>query len=96
MLKLLVFYFYIMYLCSLVCRDRHTDFTLLASQGSYVLDYFKALVEYLSVGPPVYFVVQAGHNYTSIEGQNQICAASGCPENAMLGQIFKSSLISNR
>ena len=60
-----------------------------------MLEYFKALADFLSVGPPVYFVVQAGHNYTSIQGQNEICAAKGCPEEAMLGQIYKASLQPN-
>ena len=64
-------------------------------QGSYVLDYFKGLSTYLSVGPPVYFIVQNGHNYTSLDGQNEICGSAGCPEYSMLGEIYKASRISN-
>ena len=62
---------------------------------SYVLDYFNKMYEYLNVGPPVYFVVEGGHNYTTTEGQNMICGGKGCPENSVLGQIFKASEIAN-
>lgn len=62
---------------------------------SYVLDYFNKMDTYLSVGPPVYFVVEDGHDYTTMEGQNQICGGNGCPENSVLGQIFKASQIPN-
>ena len=65
-------------------------------QDSYVLDYFKSLNTYLSVGSPIYFVVQDGHDYTTKEGQNQICSGQGCPENSMLGYVYKASLQPNR
>ena len=71
------------------------DQRLSMPSDSYVLDYFNKMDAYLSVGPPVYFVVESGHNYTTTEGQNQICGSKGCPENSVLGQIFKSSQIAN-
>jgi Niemann-Pick C1 protein len=58
---------------------------------SYVLKYFEKLEEYLHVGPPVYFVVEKGHDYTSIEGQDMICGATGCPEDSLLGQVYTAS-----
>jgi len=54
---------------------------------SYVLDYFEALEKYLSVGVPVYFVVKSGHNYATVDGQNEICATSGCYSDSLLNQI---------
>ena len=66
------------------------------SQDSYVIRYFDSMAEYLSVGPPVYFVVEEGHNYTSVDGQNQLCGGNGCPEYSMLGQIFKRSQRPNK
>lgn len=57
-----------------------------------MLDYFNALNDYLSVGPPVYFVVKDGYNYTNIQGQNGICGGNGCPENSLLGQLYTASL----
>uniref|UniRef100_A0A5K3F8N3 SSD domain-containing protein n=1 Tax=Mesocestoides corti TaxID=53468 RepID=A0A5K3F8N3_MESCO len=51
---------------------------------SYVLDYFDAMAQYLAVGPPVYFVVTRGHNYTSwTSGQSQVCSVSGCPNTSL-------------
>ncbi len=60
-------------------------------QDSYVIDYLDSLNTYLSVGSPVYFVVEEGHNYTTLEGQNKICGAKGCPEHSVLGQIYQAS-----
>lgn len=60
-------------------------------QDSYVLRYFEAQVQYLSVGPPVYFVVRDGHNYTDMMGQNVICDRAGCDEFSLLGQVFSAS-----
>lgn len=68
---------------------------MLYIQDSYVLDYFGNLSAYLSVGPPVYFVVKSGHNYTTTAGQNDICGGNGCPENSVLGQIFKAAQQAN-
>uniref|UniRef100_A0A0R3W6D3 SSD domain-containing protein n=1 Tax=Taenia asiatica TaxID=60517 RepID=A0A0R3W6D3_TAEAS len=52
--------------------------------GSYVLDYFDAIAQYLAVGPPVYFVVTAGHNYTVwTDGQNSVCSFAGCPDSSL-------------
>ena len=59
---------------------------------SFVLNYFKFLKEYLSVGPPVYFVVNntAGQVDLSDEAtQNKFCLGlPGCNENSLAGQIF--------
>ena len=61
-----------------------------------MLDYFESMNKYLSVGPPVYFVVENGHNYSTVEGQNDVCGGQGCPEMSLLGDIFRASEISNR
>ena len=60
-------------------------------QDSYVLKYFESMNKYLSVGSPVYFVVQAGHDYTTLMGQNEICGASGCPDYSLLGQVYEAT-----
>ena len=54
------------------------------------------MAEFLSVGPPVYFVVKSGHNYTTHIGQNQVCGGHNCPENSVLDHIFKASLQPNQ
>ncbi|XP_064596791.1 NPC intracellular cholesterol transporter 1-like [Liolophura sinensis] len=71
------------------------DQKLSMPQDSYVLDYFNSLNEYLSVGPPVYFVVEEGHDYTTANGQNAICGGNGCPEKSLLGQVYRASRRAN-
>ena len=56
-----------------------------------MLRYFEAQVRYLSVGPPVYFVVRDGHNYTDPAGQSVICGGAGCDEFSLQGQVFLAS-----
>ncbi|KAL4217752.1 NPC intracellular cholesterol transporter 1 [Mactra antiquata] len=71
------------------------DQALSMPEDSYVLDYFKSLAEYLSVGAPVYFVVPAGHNYFTKAGQNDVCGGKGCPQDSLIGQLFRQSQLSN-
>ncbi|XP_042881418.1 NPC intracellular cholesterol transporter 1-like [Penaeus japonicus] len=61
-------------------------------EDSFVLKYFKYLSDYLSVGPPVYFVMTEGYNFSDIEEQNLVCQVSGCNDDSILQQIFISSL----
>jgi Niemann-Pick C1 protein len=57
-------------------------------KDSYVLDYFYGLETYLSVGPPVYFVVnEDAIDYKKIDDQNLLCGTSGCSSVSLLGQI---------
>lgn len=64
-------------------------------QDSYVLNYFTNLSEYLHTGAPVYFVVEDGLNYSSLEGQNAVCGGVGCNNNSLVQQVYTASLISN-
>lgn len=41
-------------------------------KDSYLQDYFDDLNEYLHTGPPVYFVVKDGFNYTDGLNQNNV------------------------
>jgi Niemann-Pick C1 protein len=64
------------------------DQKLSMPKDSYVLDYFHGLENYLSVGPPVYFVVnQDAIDYGNITDQNLLCGTSGCSSISLLGQI---------
>ncbi|XP_035285995.1 NPC intracellular cholesterol transporter 1 [Anguilla anguilla] len=69
--------------------------TLSMPDDSYVLDYFTNLSAYLHTGPPVYFVVEDGHDYRTLEGQNSVCGGVGCNNNSVVQQIYTASLISN-
>ncbi|MGH0137993.1 UNVERIFIED_CONTAM: hypothetical protein FKN15_065324 [Acipenser sinensis] len=71
------------------------DQKLSMPDDSYVLDYFESLSTYLHSGPPVYFVVEEGHNYTSLEGQNMVCGGVGCNNNSLVQQIFTAAEIDN-
>ena len=71
------------------------DQKLSMPKDSYVLDYFQALDQYLSVGVPVYFVVKSGQDYSSIENQNAICSTSGCNIDSLVNQINQATLQPN-
>uniref|UniRef100_A0A674N048 Niemann-Pick disease, type C1 n=1 Tax=Takifugu rubripes TaxID=31033 RepID=A0A674N048_TAKRU len=71
------------------------DQKLSMPDDSYILDYFKNLSEYLHTGAPVYFVVEDGLNYSSLEGQNAVCGGVGCNNNSLVQQVYTASLISN-
>ncbi|XP_035025162.2 NPC intracellular cholesterol transporter 1 [Hippoglossus stenolepis] len=71
------------------------DQKLSMPDDSYVLDYFKNMSEYLHTGAPVYFVVEDGVNYSSLEGQNVVCGGVGCNNDSLVQQVYSASLISN-
>lgn len=71
------------------------DQKLSMPDDSYVLEYFKNLSMYLHTGPPVYFVVEDGVNYSSPEGQNAVCGGVGCNNDSLVQQVYTASLISN-
>uniref|UniRef100_A0A668AVG5 Niemann-Pick disease, type C1 n=1 Tax=Myripristis murdjan TaxID=586833 RepID=A0A668AVG5_9TELE len=71
------------------------DQKLSMPDDSYVLEYFKNMSTYLHTGPPVYFVVEDGLNYSSLEGQNAVCGGVGCNNNSLVQQVYSASLISN-
>uniref|UniRef100_A0A673K9J8 Niemann-Pick C1 protein-like n=1 Tax=Sinocyclocheilus rhinocerous TaxID=307959 RepID=A0A673K9J8_9TELE len=71
------------------------DQRLAMPDDSYVLDYFGNLSEYLHTGPPVYFVVEDGHDYKAPEGQNAVCGGVGCNSNSLVQQIYTASLLNN-
>ena len=50
---------------------------------------------YLSIGPPVYFVVTEGFDFSDIDNQNLLCSSAGCNFDSMLTQVFVSSLKPN-
>ncbi|KAM4841405.1 NPC intracellular cholesterol transporter 1 [Thomomys bottae] len=67
------------------------DQSLSMPNDSYVIDYFRSLKENLHSGPPVYFVLEEGHNYTSQLGQNMVCGGMGCDNDSLVQQIFNAA-----
>lgn len=67
------------------------DQSLSMPNDSYVIDYFKSLGQYLHSGPPVYFVLEEGHNYTTRKGQSMVCGGTGCDNDSLVQQIFNAA-----
>lgn len=93
---MIVFAGYFCFSAALVNKiDIGLDQKLSMPKDSYVLDWLTNLTEYLHVGPPVYFVVEEGHDYTTLKGQNGICGGNGCPQDSLVGQVYTASLQPN-
>ncbi|XP_076325889.1 NPC intracellular cholesterol transporter 1-like isoform X2 [Tachypleus tridentatus] len=58
------------------------DQELSMPQDSYLLSYFKSINKYLSVGPPLYFVITDGYNYSDLEMQNRVCSHPECDSDS--------------
>lgn len=89
---LLLFSF--MVLATLPCLPRTEiglDQSLAMTKDSYVFKYFEFMKEVLSIGPPVYFVVTKGLNYTVPEHQNLICGGIGCSTDSLATAITAAS-----
>ncbi|KAB1258508.1 NPC intracellular cholesterol transporter 1 [Camelus dromedarius] len=71
------------------------DQSLSMPDDSYVMDYFQSLSQYLHAGPPVYFVLEEGHDYTSLRGQNMVCGGTGCDNDSLVQQIFTAAQLDN-
>lgn len=69
------------------------DQDLSMPEDSYVLNYFKYLKDYLSIGPPVYFVAKNGLNYSDSKAQNAVCGGQYCDVDSLITQIFEAAKI---
>ena len=66
------------------------DQELSMPSDSFVLKYFQFLNKYLSVGPPVYFVVNntaLDIDFADKDIQNRLCGSSFCNEDSLANQI---------
>ncbi|XP_076291604.1 Niemann-Pick type C-1a isoform X6 [Lasioglossum baleicum] len=88
------------WLCSSIAVVPHIeiglDQELSMPEDSFVLQYFKFLNSYLSIGPPMYFVVKDGLNYSDPRHQNLVCGGQYCNSDSVSTQIFIASKQSNR
>ncbi|KAJ7338746.1 hypothetical protein JRQ81_012648 [Phrynocephalus forsythii] len=71
------------------------DQKLSMPDDSYVMDYFSSLSKYLHAGAPVYFVLEEGYNYTTLDGQNMVCGGVGCDNDSLALQIYEAAGISS-
>ncbi|XP_070150213.1 NPC intracellular cholesterol transporter 1 isoform X4 [Polyergus mexicanus] len=88
------------WLCSSIAVIPHIeiglDQELSMPEDSFVLKYFKFLNNYLSIGPPMYFVVKDGLNYSDTKVQNLVCGGQYCNSDSVSTQIFTASKQPNR
>lgn len=70
--------------------------TLLKFQDSYVFSHFKAMDRFLSVGPPVFFVIKGDLEYSDRYEQNKICSGAGCAPDSLGAQVARAARWSNR
>lgn len=86
------------WLCASIAVAPHIevglDQELSMPDDSFVLKYFQFLQMYLSIGPPMYFVV-TGLNYSDTNQQNLICGGLRCNDDSLYSQIYRASRRSN-
>lgn len=86
------------WLCASIAVAPHTevglDQELSMPDDSFVLKYFQFLQMYLSIGPPMYFVV-TGLNYSDTNQQNLICGGLSCNDDSLYAQIYVASKTPN-
>ncbi|XP_049876283.1 NPC intracellular cholesterol transporter 1 isoform X1 [Pectinophora gossypiella] len=82
------------WLCSSVAVAPHIeiglDQELSMPQDSFQLKYFQHLNKYLNIGPPVYFVVTEGLDYSEESAQNMICGTRFCRPDSLANQLFSA------
>lgn len=71
--------------------DVGLDQELSMPKESHIVKYFQFMADLLSMGPPVYFVVEAGLEYQNISNQNIICGGTLCNQNSMNIQLYVAS-----
>ncbi|XP_056644165.1 NPC intracellular cholesterol transporter 1-like isoform X3 [Diorhabda sublineata] len=85
------------WLCSSAAVSPHIeiglDQELSMPEDSFVLKYFKSLKDYLSIGPPVYFVAKGGLNYSDVNDQNLICTGRYCRSDSLVAQLYGASKV---
>ncbi|XP_050099286.1 NPC intracellular cholesterol transporter 1 homolog 1b [Anopheles aquasalis] len=68
------------------------DQELSMAADSHVVKYFRFMADLFWMGPPVYFVLQPGLNYTAEEDQNVVCGGILCNDDSISTQLYLASL----
>ncbi|XP_035780137.1 NPC intracellular cholesterol transporter 1 homolog 1b-like [Anopheles albimanus] len=68
------------------------DQELSMAADSHVVKYFRFMADLFWMGPPVYFVVQPGLNYTDQQHQNLVCGGILCNDDSLSTQLYLASL----
>ncbi|XP_045537294.1 NPC intracellular cholesterol transporter 1 isoform X2 [Papilio machaon] len=87
------------WLCSSVAVAPHIeiglDQELSMPQDSFQLKYFQHLNKYLNIGPPVYFVLMDGLDFSRRDAQNMVCGTRFCNSDSLSMQLYGAYLSSN-
>ncbi|CAG4956215.1 unnamed protein product [Parnassius apollo] len=87
------------WLCSSVAVAPHIDIgldqELSMPHDSFQLKYFQHLNRYLNIGPPVYFVLTEGLDFSQKEEQNMVCGTRFCNQDSLSMQLYSAYLTSN-
>ncbi|PNF39249.1 hypothetical protein B7P43_G16956, partial [Cryptotermes secundus] len=94
--RVIVVLLFLLWLCVSIClfplAEAGLDQELSMPEDSYVLVYFQYMKDLLSMGPPVYFVVKAGLNYSDSDIQNLICGGQGCNADSLSTHLYRAHL----
>lgn len=71
------------------------DQSLSMPKDSHIVKYFKYMEDLFSMGPPVYFVVKPGLDYSNEKDQNLICGGIKCNNDSLNTLIYSASEFSN-
>uniref|UniRef100_A0A182W4Q6 SSD domain-containing protein n=1 Tax=Anopheles minimus TaxID=112268 RepID=A0A182W4Q6_9DIPT len=68
------------------------DQELSMAEDSHVVKYFRFMADLFWMGPPVYFVLKPGLNYTNVQHQNLVCGGILCNDDSIQTKLYQSSL----
>lgn len=71
------------------------DQNLVLPTDSYMYRYLQSVNDVLRLGPPVFFVLKGGLNFTDTNDQNVICGGQLCYPDSLTTQIFLAARHSN-
>lgn len=94
---IIIIFFGFFCLCISMCAKIRIglDQRLAMPVDSYQIEYFDALENYLKVGPPVYFVVKDGFDYSNVDQLRKLCGSSKCKSDSLQSLISQASFFSN-
>ncbi|GAB0099118.1 Niemann-Pick C1 protein [Sergentomyia squamirostris] len=91
----LVFVLFILTTCLSIMVAPHLepglDQELSMAKDSHVVKYFNFMAELLSIGPPVYFVITPGLDYSVNTSQNLICGGPLCDKDSVSVKLYIAS-----
>ncbi|KAL1131976.1 hypothetical protein AAG570_011587, partial [Ranatra chinensis] len=94
-IRAIIFLIFFMWFCASIASIPHIepglDQRLSMPEDSYVTKYFLFMDDVLSMGPPVYFVLKPGLNYSSNDDHNIICGGLRCNVDSLSTQIYAAS-----